>query len=104
MNTDYLTRWLVCFTEIDVANPVPAGDGVQPIPGQEASPDVQGANVQVCSNECTNNKIIFRTFRNAKKHCHAGKIMTVTLQGRETCFCNKPLYQSTPNYCYGGAK
>jgi hypothetical protein len=73
MNTDYLTRWLVCFTEPDGDDAVVAGEGVQPIQRQEASPDVQGANGQVCSIECTNNKIIFRTFRRAKKHLHAGK-------------------------------
>jgi hypothetical protein len=56
----------VCVAEPDEDDAVLAGEGVQPIQGQEASPDVQGANVQVCFNESTNKKITFRTFRSVK--------------------------------------
>jgi hypothetical protein len=92
MNTNYLTLLLVCVTEPDGDDALFSGEGVQPIQMQEASPDVRGANVQVCSNESTNNKIIFRTFRSAKEHQHTAKIMTVTLQGRKYCLFNKPFY------------
>jgi hypothetical protein len=92
MNTDYLALWLVCVAEPDGDDAVLAHEVVQQIQRQETSHDIQGANVQVCSKECSNNKIIFRTFRSAKKHQHNGKMMTVTLQGRKYCFYNKPFY------------
>jgi hypothetical protein len=61
MTTDYMTHLLLCVTEPDGNN---AEEELQPIQRQEASHDAQGANVQVCFNESTNN-ITFRTFRSA---------------------------------------
>jgi hypothetical protein len=55
----------MCVTEPDGDDAVLTGEGVQPIERQEASFDIQGANVQVCFNESTN------------------------LQGRKNCYCNK---------------
>jgi hypothetical protein len=61
-----LKHWFGCVTEPDGDDAVLAGEGVQPLQRQEASPDVQVANVQVCFNENKNKKIMFRSVKN---HC-----------------------------------